>query len=270
MNLPNVCPFVVFVNGWQNCCASDMNNLKIRLQKKMNAEIIDVPYSDFKDRGRSTDTSTDVEFLRQGEDFINNRLDRNRPLILIGHSFGGDSILKLLPRIKRRVQFVAVIDPVATFGVRSSGYIIPPHVEYFFNRWQTNQPFPINFKDSGNFDCSAKISDQDVQNIARDDDFSPKRDGKYQKRVTHSNLTTDDYIQKIIGDKIQVQLGIITNGFYRQDGKPNVYYVNVNNRTFCHVLNPDQMQRLGGFGKIIVFPDDSFRIGLRDAGECDG
>lgn len=274
-------PFVVFVNGYKDCCAWDMNNLETRLLA-MNAEIIKVPYSDFIngaitckpielprdiELGRCW-TSTDVEFLRKGEDFINNRLDRNRPLILIGHSFGGDSILKLLPRIQRQVQFVAVIDPVTTGGFRSSNYNVPRSVEYFFNRWQTNVPFPNNLWSSGKLNCNANICDQDAQNIARNTDFSPIRDGRFSKRVTHVGLATDEYIQKIIGDKIQVQLGIITNGFYRQDGKPNVYFVNVNNRTFCHVQSPAQMDRFGGFGRVVVFPNDSFRIGLRDAGAC--
>ncbi|MFB2977771.1 hypothetical protein [Microseira sp. BLCC-F43] len=280
-------PFVVFVNGYQDCCAWRMNKLESRLLA-MNAEIIKVPYSDFIngaitcrgiELGRCF-TSTDVEFLRKGEDFINNHLDRNRPLILIGHSFGGDSILKLLPRIKRQVQFVAVIDPVTTGGLRLTSRNIPRNVGYFFNRWQTNfslnprnlpeniTVLPINFRCSKKINCNASICDQDAQNIARNADFSPIRDGRYQKRVTHQGLAEDEYIQKIVGDKIQVELGIITNGFYRQDGKPNVYLVNVNNRAFCHVQSPAQMERFGGFGRVVVFPNDSFKIGLRDAGAC--
>ncbi|HAX77814.1 MAG TPA: hypothetical protein DCY88_18735 [Cyanobacteria bacterium UBA11372] len=261
-------PFVVFVNGWRNCCAWGMNDLQERLRDDMNAEIIKVPYSDFINGGQSHWTSTDVEFLRKGEDFINNHLDSNRPLILIGHSFGGDSILKLLPRIKRQVQFVAVIDPVTTGGIRSARYVIPENVGYFFNRWQTITSPPINRRTGGVFHCNADICDQDVQNILRYSDFSPVTGLRPRSTFHHQSMATDPYIQKIIGDKIQVQLGIITNGFYRQDGKPNVYYVNVDNRSFCHVQSPAQMQRFGGFGRVVVFPNDSFRIGLRDAGAC--
>ncbi len=218
-------PYIVLVNGWPNCCARGITNRF----PPINAEIRAVPYSNFSHNGSSGNTSNDSAFLKDGADFINNKLDRNRPLILIGHSFGGDSVLKLLPRINRRIQFVAVIDPVSTFGLRASlkSLVVPNNVDYFFNRWQENLPFPNDFKTNGSIPCSAKKCDQDSQNIARNADYSPVttecrwdevtcpgfvapipfvrkgKKGRKQVRVGHQDLPKDAFLQKDLGDKIQ-------------------------------------------------------------------
>ena len=221
-------PYIVLVNGYQNCCAWSVAD-----SLPQNAEIRSVPYSNFSDGGSSGNTSDDSAFLRDGADFINNQLDKNRPLILIGHSFGGDSVLKLLPRINRRIQFVAVIDPVRTGGFRASlkALNVPSNVDYFFNRWQENVPFPNDFGINGSILCNARTCDQDSQNIARNADFSPVttecrwdevtcpgfvapnpfigrkgRKGTKQVRVSHQDLPKDAFIQKDLGNKIQRQI----------------------------------------------------------------
>lgn len=203
-------PYVVFVNGWQNCCSWGMNALQDRLINQMKAEPRYVPYSNFDNNGSSGNTSTDERFLRDGADFINNQLDKNRPLILIGHSFGGDSVLKLLPRINRRIQFVAVLDPVSTGGFRSSLSGVPSNVDYFFNRWQENEPFPIDFVRSGSLRCSGKTCDQEEQQFYTNTDGSIVRVkcgtletcSRKNKRIGHQTLPTDDWIQRILGDRI--------------------------------------------------------------------
>lgn len=209
-------PYVVFVNGWQNCCSWGMNALQKRLINDMNAEPRYVPYSNFNEDGKSGNTSTDDPFLRDGADYINNQLDRNRPLILIGHSFGGDSVLKLLPRINRRVQFVAVIDPVRTGGFRATltGLNVPSNVDYFFNRWQKNEPFPNDFPVDGSIQCNARKCDQDSQFALTDINGNPRKEKcklleacrTKQVRAGHQSLPTDDWIQRIIGDRIQERL----------------------------------------------------------------
>lgn len=221
-------PYIVLVNGWQNCCAW---GIKDRFPP-MNAEFRFVPYSNFSQGGNSGNTSDDSAFLRDGANFINNELDKNRPLILIGHSFGGDSVLKLLPRINRRIQFVAVIDPVRTGGLRASlkNLRVPSNVDYFLNRWQENLPFPNDFGTNGSIPCDAKTCDQDSQNIARNADYSPVttecrwdevtcpgfvapipfvregKKGRKQVRVSHQDLPKDAFLQKDLGDKIKKQL----------------------------------------------------------------
>jgi pimeloyl-ACP methyl ester carboxylesterase len=179
-------PYVVFVNGQDNCCtwgrytngSIDPYMDTVIRALPPSADIRYVPYSNFRDGGRSSDdwTSVDTQFLRAGADFINNQLDINRPLIIIGHSYGGDSVLKLLPRINRRIQFVAVIDPVGTGGFRriAQESSVPGNVDYFFNRWQENVMFPVDFSRNGSIRCNAKQCDQDSQNIARGEDGSSR------------------------------------------------------------------------------------------------
>jgi pimeloyl-ACP methyl ester carboxylesterase len=226
-------PYIVLVNGYNNCCAWGITDRF----PSMNAEVRAVPYSNFSNGGRSGATSNDSAFLQEGADFINNQLDRSRPLILIGHSFGGDSVLKLLPRINRQIQFVAVIDPVRTGGFRRplKNLRVPSNVEYFYNRWQENMPFPNDFKTSGSISCSAKQCDQDSQNIARNADSSPVttecrwdevtcpgfvapnpfigrrgRKGRQQVRVSHQDLPRDAFLQTDLGKKIKKQLAMFT------------------------------------------------------------
>jgi pimeloyl-ACP methyl ester carboxylesterase len=222
-------PYIVLVNGWQNCCAWGI----LDRMPALNADIRAVPYSSFADGGKSGNTSTDERFLKDGADFINNKLDKNRPLVLIGHSFGGDSVLKLLPRINRRIQFVAVIDPVRTGGFRAplKNLRVPSNVDYFYNRWQENLPFPNDFKVNGSVPCNARACDQDSQNIARNADFSPLttqcrwdevtcpgfvapnpligrkgRKGSKQVRVSHQDLPRDAFLQKDLSNKLRRQV----------------------------------------------------------------
>lgn len=241
-------PYVVFVNGQGNCCAWGMTALRDRLASEFGLTRNDmrfVPYSNFRDGGQSGGgnqfdwSSVDTKFLRDGADFINKKLDKNRPLILIGHSFGGDSILSLIPLINRRIQFVAVIDPVAAGGLRQTivqNRGIPSTVNYFFNRWQENSPWPVDFGKSGQvFSCEASSGgrrncDQESQNIARNANFSPVtrecrwdevtcpgfvapnpiigrkgRRGRAQVRVSHQDLPKDAYLQQVLGDRIIAQ-----------------------------------------------------------------
>jgi hypothetical protein len=242
-------PYIVLVNGYQNCCAWGITDRF----PSMNAEIRSVPYSNFSNGGSSGNTSDDSAFLQEGADFINNQLDINRPLILIGHSFGGDSVLKLLPRINRRIQFVAVIDPVRTGGFRSSLVSLraPSNIDYFFNRWQENLPFPNDFKTNGSISCVAKQCDQDSQNIARNADFSPVttecrwdeitcpgfvapnpfigrpgRKGRKQVRVSHQDLPRDAFLQTDLGNKIQKQLSAFRVSYSNPDVFNADYYLN--------------------------------------------
>ncbi|MEP0855822.1 alpha/beta hydrolase [Trichocoleus sp. DQ-U1] len=218
-------PLIVLVNGWGNCCAWGIAD-----RLPIDAEIRQVPYSNFAHGGRSSDTSTDEQFLRDGANFIN-KSDRNRPLMLIGHSFGGDSVLKLLPRINRRIDFVAVIDPVSTGGFRSPltrSLAVGSNVGYFFNRWQENVMFPNDFKTNGTIPCRASTCDQEAQNLARNADGATKtiecrwdevtcpgfvapnpligrkgKKGRKQVRVGHQDLPKDPYIQRILGERIK-------------------------------------------------------------------
>lgn len=80
-----------------------------------------------------------------------NRLPAGQKLILIGHSFGGDSLLKVAEQVTRPIDLLAVIDPVAAFGLRRTvvSRPVPPSVRFFWNRWQQRGPWPIDFRNTG-------------------------------------------------------------------------------------------------------------------------
>ena len=234
-------PYVVFVNGSGDCCAWEMDALREKLIQQHGLTDEDIRYTSYASFNRNVTTTTvplvglslnlDKNFLKEGAEFINKELEPNRPLILIGHSYGGDSILKLLPRIKRSILFVGVIDPVATAGFRwpIKLYIVPSNVRYFYNRWQQNprlahgqfNPFPID-RINGRISCKAAQCDQDAQNIARNEDGSPikdncksyaslcpgsnilkRRKGSIQRRLAHDVMPYDKYIQTQIAKKIE-------------------------------------------------------------------
>lgn len=223
-------PYVVFVNGYQDCCAWDMNIVRNSLPR--DSEIIDVPWDSFIDGAKQrSNTSNDSLFLRQGKEILN-KLDPNRPLILIGHSFGGDSIISLLPRINRRIQFVGVIDPTAAGGLRKpiTRRTIPSNVDYFFNRWQKNGlggnnivPFDSRLVDGKVSRCNAKNCNEDAQNLARKSNGEAIRvscgslevtcpgyqpwpggsNGTKAKRLEHNNMPYDAYLQQQMANEIQ-------------------------------------------------------------------
>ena len=196
-----------------------------------NSEIRYVPWDRFENGAnqRST-TSNDAEFLRQATEFIN-QLNPNRPLILIGHSFGGDSLLSLAPRIRRRIQFLGVIDPTAAGGLRAPVTLreVPSNVDYFFNRWQQNAlalnnvvPFDSRLVNGSISGCRASNCDQQEQNLARNADGSEIRvlctnleiscegyqpwpggsNGTKAKSLAHNDMPLDKYLQRQMADKI--------------------------------------------------------------------
>ena len=169
-----------------------------------------------------------------------NTIPKNRPIILIGHSYGGDSILKVLPLINRDIQLVVTIDPVGTGGFRriATSRRVPSNVQYFMNRWQENglagdNIVPFDSRSSGSIPCGAKSCDQQAQNLARNADGSEIRvscgpqevscegwrlpgcnfggcwkgsNGTKAKRMFHNDMPVDASIQRSVGDRVISQL----------------------------------------------------------------
>jgi hypothetical protein len=234
-------PLIVLVDGWLNCCVQTFNGLEDLGELRITS------YSRFANGSQSSPTDNDEAFLIEGKHFINNRLDIERPLIFIGHSFGGDSILKLLPRINRRVQFVGVIDPVTTGGWRRDliKFQVPKTVDYFYNRWQENSPFPNDFKNSGWIYCVAAKCDQDSQNIQRRADSSPYKDkcawleitcSTKQRRVGHQTIAYDEFVHEEVRNKIKQSL----DTYWNSNGNSLVF-----NADYYLANNPDLRNSFG-------------------------
>jgi hypothetical protein len=60
----------------------------------------------------------------------------------------------------------------------------------------------------------------------------------------------------------------LSSGFFRQNDRPEVYFVNAGSRTSCHVQNPSQMEVYGGFRQVRVVSGDTFRVGAQFNGPC--
>jgi hypothetical protein len=237
--------FVVFVNGSGDCCAGYMTEVINRVKEGGN-EVWTTSYASFRN-GSTTNkvsvvnvsTDLDANFIGESTLILNN-IPESRPIILIGHSYGGDSILKILPLVERRIQLVVTIDPVGTGGFRQIAISrrVPPNVDYFMNRWQENglsdsNIVPFDSRSSGSISCNAKVCDQESQNLARNTDGSEKRvscdahevtcdgwrlpgcnfsgcwkgsNGTKAKRMFHNDMPVNDFIQRIVGNKIRQQL----------------------------------------------------------------
>jgi len=239
-------PYVVLVNGYNDCCVWNVSDRGVHMDKvlenleEIGAEFRLVPWDSFRDGageshrvtlGVTFSISNDTNFLQEAADYINNSLDPRRPLILIGHSFGGDSLLSLAPRINRRIQFLGVIDPTAAVGLREpiTRREVPSNVAYFFNRWQENAvnaenvvPFDSRVISGYISNCRAGTCNQEEQSLARNSDGSEitvnceswevscpgyqpwpgGSNGTKAKRLAHNGMPSDEYLQRQMADRV--------------------------------------------------------------------
>lgn len=102
---------------------------------------------------------SDSQFVEEVSAFVN-ALPKDRKVILIGHSFGADSIMEVAPKLQHSILFLGAIDAVGSAGQRSINRKrkVSANVEYFFNRWQNDKVFPFDYRKSGSFkNCSASL-----------------------------------------------------------------------------------------------------------------
>jgi pimeloyl-ACP methyl ester carboxylesterase len=130
-------PVVILVNGFGGCNPCITPALQ-RALIEARIDTFNVDWNDINRRKQSTNLRLDdSEFLAQMRQVIN-EIPLRRPIVLIGHSFGGDSALKVASNSTRRIELLAVLDAVELGGVRSRRNV-GPNVTYFYNRW-TNYP----------------------------------------------------------------------------------------------------------------------------------
>lgn len=191
-------PVVFLVNGNFGCNPCIARSLYNRLRKS-NIDVYDLDWNDPWRRKQSTNLNlSDKYFISEMIEIIR-KIPEDRPIVMIGHSFGGDSILKLAHALKsdvviadpvplqkdKEVALLAVLDGVA-YGGKRTREPVGSNVNYFFNRWtrnpstmggqrETGAPLPplptasipVDPTTSGNVPCSAKKCDQEEQSVAR-------------------------------------------------------------------------------------------------------
>jgi hypothetical protein len=144
------------------------------LRRDFDAEVISNSWNCYPDGSREEDCAPiDDGFIRDLADDLNS-LPAGRPIILVGHSYGADSLLRgvagsswsFAPPVTAPIFALATIDPTSTAGVRviSTGFHVglPSGLGLFFNRWQRNSPVPWNYGDEGRLSpgCTAQICDE--------------------------------------------------------------------------------------------------------------
>ena len=202
------------VNGYGGCCIPGSVGAWLGgLKDDTGAPIVQVHESNWNqiDQGGNPgafpfggfpDPFTDdgfVEDMRQAVE----QLDAQHPgleLIVVGHSFGGDAVLEVAKAIRpRRIAMLAVLDPVGRAGLRTNvTHPVPGNVEYLYDRWQTNAPYPLDFLRSGRLSSSARESDQHAQSIRRDSKCRIKYVDQlhvFPELMLHAQMPKDSCVQ---------------------------------------------------------------------------
>jgi Ricin-type beta-trefoil lectin domain len=185
---------VFLVNGFGGCDPCITGNLRDNL-KSNSIAVYDLDWNDIHRRTQQNNFNlADAEFLEQMDSVIASIPD-SRPIILIGHSFGGDSVLKVAQRTSRKIALLGVLDAVRSGGVRTRQNV-GENVSYFYNRWTTNPSgfripglsvgagIPLNAGDSGVLNCSASSCDQEEQSFGYNANGSEIRDDCESWEVT--------------------------------------------------------------------------------------
>ncbi|WP_434685825.1 hypothetical protein [Pseudanabaena minima] len=164
----------IFDSGLENCIARS-------LFQKFRENGIAVYDAEWSSVDATQNFGSDKKFREQMRTIILPSIPDNRPIILIGHSFGGDSVLKAAQDanvIGKRIALLAVLDGVAGGNIRTRE-AVPANVDYFYNRWTTEgtqvvrllMNVPVDAKASGKIDlCSARdCRNQHQQSVRRDE-----------------------------------------------------------------------------------------------------
>lgn len=177
-------PVVFLVNGFGGCDPCITRTLHDRL-KANGIAVYDFDWNDIYRRTQQDNFNlSDAEFLQQMEGVIK-AVPLSRPIVLIGHSFGGDSSLKVAQRTSRNIELLGVLDAVELGGIRT-GRSVRSNVTYFYNRWTSNSSkgIPLNSGTSGSVSCSAGTCDQKEQSYGYRADGSAIRDNCERWEVT--------------------------------------------------------------------------------------
>ena len=138
------------INGYTGCCIPKA--VKKFLDEQPGVIVNVGNWNDLERKRDSGDfdprevvNTSDEYFVQQMRDAIA-KIPATTLIILIGHSFGGDAVLQVAKRVRpRRIAFLGVLDPVGRGGLRENvTWPVPSNVDYFFNRWQQNPPFPAD------------------------------------------------------------------------------------------------------------------------------
>jgi hypothetical protein len=143
--LKNGCsPVAFFVNGFGGCAPCITRNLHKKLQLEQ-ISVYDLDWNDIYIRRQSVYLSfSDSTFVNDMVKKVIPAIKPGRKILMIGHSFGSDTLLKVAQLIMpRKIAFLGVLDTIEKFGKRTTK-VVPSNVEYFYNRWTKYPSLPRN------------------------------------------------------------------------------------------------------------------------------
>lgn len=137
-------PVAFFVSGFGGRADCISPNLRKRLQFQ-GISVYDLAWNDIYGRRTSVYLRLSSSmFIKQMVNEVIPKIKLNRPIILIGHSLGGNVLLKVAHQLKtRKIDFLAMLDGVQPDGRRTTNPV-PGNVGYFYNRWTIHSSFPGN------------------------------------------------------------------------------------------------------------------------------
>lgn len=186
-------PIAFFVSGFGGRAdyVTPVLHQKLELQ---GISVVDLAWNDIYGRKSSVYLRfSAAKFMEQMVNEVIPNVAAHRPIILIGYSLGGDTLLKVAHKIKqRKIDFLGILDAVQPNGKRATNSV-PTSVSYFFNRWTVNPSFlknlpeirvpkigykigiPLNAYQTGEllYNSSSTIADQKEQSYAFNTDGTP-------------------------------------------------------------------------------------------------
>ena len=149
-----------------------------------------------------------------------NRVPESSDVILIGFSSGAEAIMSAVSywqedTITRRIDFVGVVDPVAPFTGHRYDHDVGWDVEYLFDRYQENSPWPVNYLVDPRIGKTNPDTELNVRaaNIVKDEfGNSQKRVGylwelcKLNRENTHWTIYKDDWVEQQIINQLDARI----------------------------------------------------------------
>ena len=178
--------------------------------------------------GGTPDPFTDNSFVADAVSAIESQ-PASSPIILIGHSFGGDSILEVARALQadapnRRIAVLATLDAVGRGGLRSNVTSpVPSNVDYFYNRWEQGPlpnpggpPPPFDYLLSGHLTSNATQSDQREQSVQKTGNGKTKYSNYvFPRALSHRDLPNDAWVEKQARERL-VRQGLQSSSLRRE------------------------------------------------------
>jgi hypothetical protein len=227
-------PVVIFVSGFGGCGITNHESCIAReLFKELRKSGIAVYDAEWSSTKGNEFITTDLRFLRHMEKLLP-LIPASRPIIFIGHSFGGDSVLKaakVANTLGKKIALLAVLDGVGAGNIRTR-IVVPENVDYFFNRWTSRGMVsgtivPLDAFVDGSLSCNARarVCDQRIQSVRRNHDGSIYTNFKNRRGVLKKIWNAVSNPIDTVNELTDGGVGLYHGSFLGGDAIHDDYYI---------------------------------------------